>query len=269
MEQTVARVAAAEKVSPDTCLLVLEAPGIASASEPGQFVMVRCGDLTLRRPLCVHAADEHYLAMLFRVLGAGTEWLASVQVGDVVDLYGPCGKGFSVPASDEHVVLVAGGLGIAPLYFVASNAAKTNETILVHGGRSASEMYSPPAAMRDLMPSLSCADRVRVVQLTDDGSCGDKGTACDGVRGCMDWADRIYVCGPVPMCRAFAEMVLNADPDVACKILDAEVSLEVRMACGVGACYGCSIETRSGRRKVCQDGPVFRIGDIMWDELVV
>ena len=269
MEQTVALVAATEQVSPDTFLLVLEAPDIASQAEPGQFVMVRCGDLTLRRPFSVHAADGKYLALLCRALGAGTEWLSGVQVGDGVDLYGPCGKGYSVPADGERVLLMAGGLGIAPLYYVASNVAKANETILVHGGRSASEMYSPPRVMRELMPSLSGADSARVVQLTDDGTCGEKGTACDGVLEYLDWADRIYVCGPVPMCRAFAQMVLNADPEVGCKILDAEVSLEVRMACGVGACYGCSIETRSGRRKVCQDGPVFRLGDIIWDEVQV
>lgn len=164
---------------------------------------------------------------------------------------------------------MAGGLGVAPLYFFASSFGKTNETILVHGGRSASEMYSAPAVMTGLMPSLLFGDSVRVVQLTDDGTCGDKGTACEGVLEYLDWADRICVCGPVPMCRAFAEMVLNADAEIACKIREAEVSLEVRMACGVGACYGCSIETRSGRRKVCQDGPVFRIGDIMWDEVQV
>ena len=269
MEQTVSRVAAAEKVSPDTSLLMLEARGIASEAKPGQFVMVRCGDLTLRRPLSVHAADEKYVALLYRVTGSGTEWLSTVQIGDEVDLYGPCGTGYSAPADGEHILLMAGGLGVAPLYFVAARFANDNETVLVHGGRSASEMYSPSPTMRELIPSLPAMKDIRVVQVTDDGSCGGKGTACDGVREYLEWADRIYVCGPVAMCRAFSEMVLNANPEVACRILEAEVSLEVRMACGVGACYGCSIETRSGRRKVCQDGPVFRMGDIMWDELVV
>ncbi|MFC2008676.1 dihydroorotate dehydrogenase electron transfer subunit [Chloroflexota bacterium] len=269
MEQMVARVASTEQVSQDTFVLVLEAPGIASMAEPGQFVMVRCGDLTLRRPLGVHAADERYVALLYRVTGAGTEWLASLQTGSEVDLYGPCGTGFRAPSDGERILLMAGGLGIAPLYFVASRFAKTNETVLVYGGRSSAAMYSPPTVLRTLMPSLSAATSARTVQLTDDGSCGEKGTACDGVGEYLDWADHVYVCGPVPMCRAFAEMVLNADAEVGCKILDAEVSLEVRMACGVGACYGCSIETRTGRRKVCQDGPVFRVGDIMWDEVQV
>jgi len=269
MEQTVARVALAEKVSEDISLLVLEAPGIAAASAPGQFVMVRCGDHTLRRPFGVHAVDGEYLALLHRVAGPGTQWLSGVQVGDEVDLYGPCGSGYSLPSEDEHLLLMAGGLGIAPLYFLLTQVATSHETVLVHGGRSVAEMYSPPARMLELMPSLRSVVNSRLVQVTDDGSCGDRGNACTGAEAYLEWADRVYVCGPVPMCRAFAQMVLNADPDTACKILDAEVSLEVRMACGVGACYGCSIETRSGRRKVCQDGPVFRMGDIIWDEVVV
>jgi len=269
MEQTDARVILAERVSEDTSLVVLEASGIASACEPGQFVMVRCGDLTLRRPFSVHAADGTHVALLYRHLGAGTAWLAGVQVGDTIDLYGPCGKGYSFPSDGERVLLMAGGLGIAPLHFLASRLAAASETVLVHGGRSAYEMYSPHAKMGELMPSVRAAGKARVIQVTDDGSCGARGNACFGAGPHLEWADRIYVCGPVPMCRSFADMVLNADPDTACKILDAEVSLEVRMACGVGACYGCSIETRAGRRKVCQDGPVFRMGDIMWEEVVV
>ena len=267
MKQSVARIAVSEAVSPDTHVLVVEAPEIATQCAPGQFVMVRCGDLTLRRPLSVHGADNGHVALLYRAVGSGTKWLAGLLRGDSVDVYGPCGSGYTLPEEGQRVLLMAGGLGIAPLYFLASRLASYCEVVLVHGGRSLAEMYAPPSALLDYVPNVGAVATATLVQVTDDGTCGLRGTACDGIRDYVDWAQRIYVCGPVPMCCGFMDMSSGRDRDVESKILDAEVSLEVRMACGVGACYGCSIETTQGRRKVCQDGPVFRMGDVLWDEV--
>jgi dihydroorotate dehydrogenase electron transfer subunit len=277
MYQESARALHVEHPGLDTALLVLEAPEVAAASRPGQFVMARCGDLTLRRPLSVHAAGGGRIALLFRVAGSGTAWLAGLSEGTTVDLTGPHGNGYSVPGRDERAVFVAGGMGIAPLWFLAARTEGRGIATLVHGARTAAELYEPSQAVRALLPEMSRVDAVERLVATDDNSAGVHGSALQVALPYLDRADRVYLCGPVGMCVAACEMATH-DSDitggaVACspvgreRLMSAEVSLEVRMGCGVGACYGCSISTRLGRRKVCVDGPVFRFGDVMWEEL--
>jgi dihydroorotate dehydrogenase electron transfer subunit len=277
MYQESARVLHAERPSADTALVVLEAPEIAGACLPGQFVMVRCGDLTLRRPLSIHAASGDRLALLFRVVGGGTAWLARVIAGTTIDLTGPHGNGYSLPEAGDRTLLIAGGIGIAPLWFLAARMVGQGIATLVHGARSAGELYEPSHAARALLPELSRVDAVERLVATDDGSVGTQGSALQVALPYLDRADRVYLCGPVGMCVAACDMASH-DSDmtgelVVCspaareRLMSAEVSLEVRMGCGVGACYGCSIATRSGRRKVCTDGPVFRFSDVVWQEL--
>ena len=276
--QSTCRVLHAERLPGAMTLLVLEAPDIAGAARPGQFVMVRCDDLTLRRPLSIHAADDGRLALLFRVTGAGTEWLSGIEAGASVSLTGPLGNGYGMPPAGSRVLMMAGGMGIAPLSFLAARVPRDCDATLVYGARSAVELYRAPDALRRLIPEVCRLDAVRTLLATDDGSAGLHGSALDAALPLLEQVDSTYLCGPVGMCIAAGALVSqNSDitpiavsscsPLARERLADAEVSLEVRMGCGVGACYACAISTRLGRRKVCTDGPVFRFGDVCWDEV--
>lgn len=268
MNQVDARVIASEQVGDGLHLLVLHTPEVAAGSRPGQFVMARCGDLTLRRPLSVHAASDEHLALLLRLVGQGTEALSTLCEEDSVSITGPLGSGFTMPFAREKVLLMAGGVGIAPLLFLASRLEPDTDAVLVYGTRTAPERYIMPETLARLVPDVRRVETIRRVDVTDDGTCGARGDACGATVPYLTWADRVYVCGPLPMCLAADEAVCGNVPIPGGeRLLDAEVSLEARMACGVGACYSCSIRTRVGRRKVCVDGPVFRWGDVLWSEL--
>ncbi len=269
MKQIESRIIATAPAGEGLHLLVLEVPEIASVVQPGQFVMVRCGGLTLRRPLSVHAASDELIALLFRVVGQGTEILSGLNEGESVSVTGPLGTGFTMPVPEDKALLMAGGVGIAPLWFLASRLPEGADAVCIYGTRTAAERYIMPRCLSVLIPSVGRIDALRHVDVTDDGSYGERSDACSATLPYLQWADRIYVCGPLPMCVAANEAACgNATIAGSDRLLQAEVSLETRMACGVGACYSCSIETRVGRRKVCVDGPVFRWADVLWSELV-
>ena len=279
IQQSTTRVLHAERLPGEAALLVMDAPGIAAAARPGQFVMVRCGDLPLRRPLSIHAADDGKIALLFRVTGSGTGVLSGAEVGGEVQLTGPLGNGYSLPASHDRAVLIAGGMGIAPLYFLAARLPEPRQATLVYGARSGVELYRAPAALRALIPQVARVDNIETVVATDDGSAGICGSALDVALPRLERATQVYLCGPVGMCVAASDLMGEqgdimthprasvCSPEARQHLSAAEVSLEVRMGCGVGACYSCSIATRNGRKKVCVDGPVFRFGDVCWEEV--
>ncbi len=230
----------------------LSCPEIAKDASPGQFVMVNCGqDCTLPRPFSVHEViNKESLALYFAVLegGKGTDWLSNRHKGDTVELFGPLGNSFSVRPASHNLLLVAGGMGIAPLYFLAEEALKE--------GYSVTLLYG--TAVKNPYPEVSSG--IKLFKATEDGSVGHHGMVTDLVPELAAWADQIFACGPTPMYKAMAQM-----PELKNKPL--QVSLEVGMACGRGVCYGCTIRTKQGLKKVCQEGPVFNLDDILWDEL--
>ncbi len=255
LKQVTASVISNDEVMPGVYLIWLESPDIAPAAQPGQFVMVRCGDYLLPRPLSIHhLADKGgKLALLCNVMGKGTHWLSHRETGDNIDLLGPLGNGFSIQPDSRNLLLVAGGIGIAPLYFVAQEAVKK--------GYSVKLLYGTPDRHRypeDLLPP-----QVELVSTTEDGTVGRKGMVTDFLPDFADWADQVFACGPIPMYRDMArrkrELKLEGKP--------VQISLEVRMACGLGVCYGCTVKTKNGLQQVCRDGPVFDLDDILWDEL--
>ncbi len=250
--RVVARVRSNSEVAPRTRLVWLEAPGIREQARPGQFVMVRCGEgpePLLRRPLSIHGADSQgALALLFETVGKGTGWLGERRPGDPVDLIGPLGNGYRVGAHSREILLVAGGIGIAPLAFLAETAAAAGKSVrLLQGARAASLLCGRPR----LPPEA-------VVCITEDGSCGRKGAVTGLLADYAARADQVFACGPAAMYRAMAGLECLAGKPV-------QLSLEERMACGLGACLGCAVMTRSGPRQVCCDGPVFEMGDIVWE----
>jgi dihydroorotate dehydrogenase electron transfer subunit len=248
------------EVMPGTRLVWLESPRIAATTRPGQFVMVRCGeDTQLRRPLSIHQVDGDKLALLFTIAGRGTHWLSERQRGDTVDIFGPLGNGFSVHPHSKNLLLVAGGIGIAPLRFLVNASLRQNKKVTLIMGATSAAYLMPISIPQRLFNNGVPPFNINVVNATDDGSEGFKGMATDLIAGYADGADQVFACGPVNMYRTMAQM-----PELKNKPV--QLSLEIMMGCGVGVCYGCTIKTKRGLKQVCQDGPVFDFKDIIWEE---
>ena len=287
MKQSLCAITSNVEISPGIHLMWLEAADIAATAQPGQFITVRCEGLMLRRPLSVHQADSSRIALLFKIVGSGTLWLAQHQRGDKVDILGPLGNGFSVEPEARNLLLVAGGIGIAPLAFLAQRSSAQHSVILIHGASMARELYPFSSLPLTLNPSpskgegkgegekrsslLSLPDFVQVIPVTEDGSMGKKGMVTDILPDFLDWADQVYACGPIDMYKTMLQQLHS--PSLATSKersnLKCQVSLEVRMGCGIGACYGCTVNTRKGLKKVCHDGPVFELDDILWEEVSI
>ena len=248
MNQVLATVISNVEVMPDTCLMWLDCPGISREARPGQFVMVRCGEETvLRRPLSIHQTEGDRFALLYAVIGKGTQWLAACQPGDMLDVFGPLGNGFTVHPGSRNLLLVAGGMGIAPLYFLAEEAVKQGKVVTILYGTANEDRYPVPAGVAE-------------VAATEDGSVGHRGMITELIPQYLERADQVFACGPFPMYRDMAVM-----PELKNKPV--QVSLEMRMGCGMGVCYACTIKTRQGLKQVCKDGPVFELKNIIWEEI--
>ena len=243
------------RILPNVYLMRVKAPEIASLAHSGQYVMVRCGegyDMPLRRPLGIHRISKDGISLLYSVVGRGTEWLSQRKAGEPVDLFGPLGNGFEIYPSSRNLLLVAGGVGIAPLLALAERAIATSHSVkLVIGEKNAAKIY----------PERLIPDGIKPVITTEDGSLGQKGMVTDILPQFISEADQVFICGPLPMYRAIARMgrKLGNKPT--------QVLLETVLGCGVGACLSCSIETKRGRKLVCKDGPVFEFSDILWDKM--
>ena len=248
-------VLANDRVAQGVGLLALRAPRTAAAVEPGQFVHLRIAtgaDFLLRRPFSVHRAAGETIEILYQVLGRGTLDLAGKVRGDVMDAIGPLGTGWEVPDGAAHVLLVAGGLGAAPLGMLAERLAARGVAVSVAQGAPTSARL----VARGLFESI--ARRVEVA--TDDGSAGERGFVTVVSERLLetDQPDLVCVCGPEVMARAVAAQAAGAG--VPCR-----VSLERLMACGIGACLSCVVTTTHGRKRACVDGPVFDAEEVCWD----
>ena len=251
MKQLTTQIISNTELMPRVHLIWLQAPEIAATAQPGQFVMVRCGhshDLLLRRPFSIHrTVDGEQIAILFNVLGRGTEWLAQCHEGDYLDILGPLGKGFSLKPFSHNLLLVAGGIGIAPLVFLTEKGLSEGCSITMLLGASNSSL---------LYPRSMLSSSINLVTVTEDGSEGRKGMVTELIADFIDQADQIFACGPSAMYESIAAQNIRR------KII--QISLEERMGCGLGACYSCTIKTRLGLMQVCRDGPVFDLDDILW-----
>jgi dihydroorotate dehydrogenase electron transfer subunit len=295
MKQTLCSIASNVQVAPGVRLMWLEAPDIALVAQPGQFITVRCGDFTLRRPFSIHrvgsnnaganpdaiGTKQSQIAILFKVAGKGTFWLSQRRAGQKINILGPLGKGFTIPPESRNLLLVAGGIGLAPLIFLLQQALSRYRITFIHGARTGAQVYPFSSAGKKRTRLSPLPAGVRFIPVTEDASIGHRGRATDILPDFLDWADQVYACGPVDMYKAMALTLVPSPlkreqtpiageglvPFHNLKLKTCQISLEVRMGCGFGACYACTINTRNGPRRVCQDGPVFELGDIIWQEV--
>ena len=251
-----------EKLSQKIFKLTLSSPHLSKRAKPGNFVHIKvssnCYPL-LRRAFSVHNIDkqERSFEVLFKVVGKGTEILSEKSPGDMLDLLGPVGKGFSLPQKGETVMLVAGGMGIAPLWFLFTNLIKKidkDKLMFFLGAKTKKELLYCEK-LKDL--------RTNLIVTTDDGSFGTKGLVTDVFlkeikrRKNKSGKLMIYSCGPPEMLKKISE--ISKQYDLFCQI-----SLEGSMACGVGACWGCAVKLENGGyKRVCIDGPVFDAKEVV------
>lgn len=223
--------------------LTLKHPDKIGEIEAGQFVEVEVPgnkQVTLRRPISIHDVDtdNNTLTMLIQVVGKGTRTLATLEVGDTLNLVYPLGHGFSLEG--ERVLLVGGGAGIAPLLHLSKCLKEKGITpTILLGGRTAALI----PVKKEFEPYG------KVCFATEDGSLGEKGMVTQHTMFAADY-DHIYTCGPTPMMKAVARHAMQNG-------IECEVSLENMMACGIGACLCCVVDSDEGHKCVCKDGPVF------------
>jgi dihydroorotate dehydrogenase electron transfer subunit len=271
-------------VLPGQWLQTYAAPWLAASGvRAGQFVHVRTPDysgLVLRRPLSINTVDRAngQMTIHFRITGKGTEWLARARPGEVIDMLGPLGRPFEVDPRARHVLLVAGGLGMAGVRALADEALEAGRQVtLLFGARGAAEVY----------PSSLLPPEVEYVVATDDGSLGQPGRVIDLLPEYEAWADQAFACGPWPMLSALAQLAAGRDGRLGVARLGRrrgrqtaaagrgtaaarrrawlQVSLEQNMGCAVGVCLGCVVFGVDGPQRVCREGPVFAADEIVWE----
>ena len=247
MKQVVYTLERTRQLAPDTYEMVFS--GDTSAiTAPGQFVNLELPGKFLRRPISISSwTPDGQLTLLVRAAGSGTRELVSAAPGTAFHTLTGLGNGFSPEDGGTHPELIGGGIGIAPLYGLAQQLLHRGVSpALALGFRSKADTF-----YLEEFRALGCP----LFVATEDGSLGTRGFVTDLVRGELPQADYCFVCGPTPMLRAVAGLE---------QLRDGQFSFEARMACGFGACVGCTIQTANGPRRVCKDGPIFRKEELVW-----
>ena len=290
MQLVAAELVESREILPGQWLQAFHAPALTVGSRAGQFVHIRPGDfsgLILRRPFSFNTVDRAsgQITIHYRAVGRGTDWFTRLRPGDSVDMLGPLGQPFEVDPRSRHLLLIAGGLGIAGVRMLADDALRAGrEVTLLFGAAGATEVY----------PSSLLPDEVEYVVATDDGSVGHKGYVTELVRDYEGWADQAFACGPAPMLAALARLAAGRGSRLGVASLGAkpkrggragsssktvepgspaarrraflQVSMEQNMGCAVGACLGCVVmDTHGAPQRVCREGPVFASDELDWE----
>ncbi len=262
VKQLKVKVEKVERVRKDIYLLSFSSPYLVKTALPGNFLQLKLETAILRRPLSIHKLEKDLVFILFRVRGRGTKALSVKKSGDCLDIIGPLGNGFKL-GRPESSILTAGGIGVAPLLFLAQGLTKKKNTgktkdkklsrkIVLLGARDKEEVVCQKE-FKDLGFEVKVA--------TDDGSCGRKGVVTELLQEELSVFDfklpiNLYACGPKEMFYQISRITADLAK------IKAQVSFEQFMGCGLGVCCACVIPTKHGYKKVCKDGPVFDLKDI-------
>ncbi len=216
--------------------------GATDGIKAGQFVDISVPGLFLRRPISVCDVEGTVLTLIYKVVGEGTRKMAAMAAGEELNLLTGLGNGYTIKNAGARPLLVGGGVGVPPLYYLAKQLRAQGLTVrVILGFNTANEVF-----YEQEFNDLGC----EVVVTTADGSHGTKGFVTAALDGQQSY---YYACGPIPMLRAL----------IAAAGTQGEVSMEERMGCGYGVCVGCTIQTTQGNKRVCKDGPVFEAGDLL------
>lgn len=241
-----------KEIGKDIFDMVLSFPKGAKEARPGQFLAMYCNDATklLPRPIsiCGIDAEAGTLRVVYRIAGEGTREFSKMKQGDTLEVMGPLGNGFAM--KEGKAILVGGGIGIPPMLELAKQLSAEKTVVLG---------YRDELFLKDEFEKTA-----EVAVATEDGSFGTKGTVIDAIRENAINGDIIYACGPMPMLKALAEYAREHN-------MEAQISLEERMACGIGACLGCICKTKEkdhhtnvNNSRICKDGPVFDAKEVVF-----
>ena len=253
------------QAGPDTWLMGFSSASIASGARPGQFLMVQPGktkDPLLGRPFSIHGIrNKEEVMILYKIAGKGTSLMSAMKEDDNISVTGPLGKSFPYPGQKGPIILVAGGIGVAPLFFLAKTLNKTEkERVRIFLGF--------PTSQEAILVDQLVVSGFNLTLATDDGSLGEKGFITDLLEQYLDnnvsCKSTIYACGPTAMLKKVAQKALNLN-------LKCYVTLEGHMACGLGICQGCAVKSAGNKSDayyhVCKDGPVFAANLIDWGKI--
>ena len=291
MQLVAAELVESREILPGQWLQSFHAPALTVGARAGQFVHIRPGDfsgLILRRPFSFNTVDRAsgIITIHYRAVGRGTDWFTRLRPGDQVDMLGPLGQPFEVDPRSRHLLLVAGGLGMAGVRMLVDDALRAGrEVTLLFGAASATEVY----------PSSLLPDEVEYIVATDDGSLGHAGYVTELVPTYEGWADQAFACGPAPMLAALARLAAGRNARLGVASLGRkpgrgssrsgrapatvepgsaaarrksflQISMEQNMGCAVGACLGCVVmDTKGVPQRVCREGPVFASDELDWE----
>lgn len=212
---------------------------------PGQFINIKIDGCYLRRPISVSDWDENTITIIYKIFGKGTEIMSKMNAGEKLDILTGLGNGFNTNLSGQRPLLIAGGVGVPPMYKLCKELIQEGKSpIVVLGFNTKGEMF-----YKNEFKNLGA----KVYVSTVDGSFGIKGFVIDAIKDLKDYT-YYYACGPMPMLKAVYENLA----------VNGQLSFEERMGCGFGACMGCSIQTKEGTKRVCKEGPVFRKEELIW-----
>ena len=245
MKQVILTVRENEPIAKNVWRMTL-AGDVSDVSRPGQFVNLKLDGFYLRRPLSVYDKRDGTLTVIYKTVGDGTRALSEYGVGKEIDCLVGLGNGYDTVPSGDRPLLVGGGVGVPPLYWLARTLITEGKTVTAILGFNTKDEVFAEEEFRAL--------GARVTVTTADGSYGQKGFVTDALSG-LDYT-YFYTCGPEPMLRALNRVAKT----------DGQFSFERRMGCGFGACMGCSCKTITGYKRICREGPVLERKEILWED---
>ena len=244
------RIVAKEFITKDVVKLTFESKNIAQLALPGQFVNISTSDDTmlLKRPISICEIKGNNIIVCFKIIGKGTKKISEKKVNDTIEVIGPLGNGFPL-IKKRKLLLIGGGCGIFPLLEVAKRAYKENVLQIILAARNQDELY--------LQEEFKKSGQVHL--LTDDGSCGYQKNPLEFLDNHAVAFDVFFACGPKVLLQKLDEKYYQKK--------EGYLSYEERMACGIGACYGCVVKATvdSGYVRVCKDGPIFPLGVLKYE----
>ena len=244
MKQSIFEIVSHEQLTATVFRMVL-AGDTSAITATGQFVNVQLAGKYLRRPISVCDWDDKTLTLVYKVVGLGTEQMSKMQPGEKLDILTGLGNGYNLEAGFEKPLLVGGGVGVPPLYALCKALCKKGvKPVAILGFNKKEEIF-----LQEDFEALG----VETIVATADGSYGVKGFVTDAIKT-VEHYDYFFSCGPEPMLKALSSAVECSG----------QLSFEERMACGFGACMGCSCKTKYGNKRICKDGPVLVKEEIIW-----